>query len=42
VAKKHYAASGAVISDGTPDAQNQLFYAGYGRAIYGGVTLGLF
>jgi len=42
VANKHYAASGAVISDGTPDSQKQLFYAGYGRAIYGGVTLGLF
>jgi iron complex outermembrane receptor protein len=30
------------VADSTPDAQKTLFLAGYGRAIYGGVTLGLF
>jgi iron complex outermembrane receptor protein len=39
---KTYVASGNVISDSTPDAQKTLFYAGYGRAFYAGVTLGLF
>ena len=34
--------SGGVIADSTPDANKTLFFAGYGRAIYGGVTLGLF
>ncbi|GJL49903.1 MAG: TonB-dependent receptor [Nitrospirales bacterium] len=37
-----YAASGQVVSDATADANKQLFFAGYGRAFYGGVTLGLF
>lgn len=39
---KRYVASGNVVSDSTPDASKTLFFAGYGRAIYGGVTLGLF
>jgi iron complex outermembrane recepter protein len=39
---KHYVASGNIVSDSTPDASKTLFFAGYGRAIYGGVTLGLF
>jgi len=42
LADKKYAASGNVVADSTPDAQKTLFFAGYGRAIYGGVTLGLF
>jgi iron complex outermembrane receptor protein len=37
-----YVASGNVVQDSTPDASKTLFFAGYGRAIYGGVTLGLF
>ena len=37
-----YAASGNVVSDSTPDASKTLFFAGYGRAFYAGVTLGLF
>ena len=39
---KQYVASGNVVADSTIDAQKTLFFAGYGRAIYGGVTLGLF
>ena len=39
---KRYVASGNVVADSTADAQKTLFFAGYGRAIYGGVTLGLF
>lgn len=39
---KTYVASGNVIADSTPDAQKTLFFAGYGRAFYAGVTLGLF
>ncbi|MFO0774708.1 MAG: TonB-dependent receptor [Nitrospiraceae bacterium] len=39
---KTYVASGNVLADSTPDANKTLFFAGYGRAIYGGVTLGLF
>lgn len=42
LADKDYAASGQVVSDATADANKQLFFAGYGRAFYGGVTLGLF
>jgi iron complex outermembrane receptor protein len=42
ILNKTFVASGNVISDGTPDAQKTLFFAGYGQAIYGGVTLGLF
>lgn len=44
VADKKYAASGQVIAGEThaDAAANQAFFAGYGRAIYGGVTLGLF
>ena len=42
IADKTYAASGQVVSDATPDANKQLFFAGYGRAFYGGVTIGLF
>ena len=44
IADKKYAASGQVIG-GEPAgaaAGQQAFFAGYGRAIYGGVTLGLF
>jgi iron complex outermembrane receptor protein len=44
VADTKYAASGQVIG-GETHAQavgQQIFFAGYGRAIYGGVTLGLF
>lgn len=39
---KTYVASGNVAADTTIDANKTLFFAGYGRAIYGGVTLGLF
>ncbi len=39
---KTYVASGNVIADSTPDAQKTLYFAGYGRAFYAGVTLGLF
>jgi iron complex outermembrane receptor protein len=39
---KRYVASGNIVSDSTPDASKTLFFAGYGRAIYGGITLGLF
>jgi len=44
IADKKYAASGTVIGGETTAAaaSNQIFFAGYGRAIYGGVTLGLF
>lgn len=42
LADKRYVGSGGVIADSTPDASKTLFFAGYGRAIYGGVTLGLF
>ncbi|MCA9497924.1 MAG: TonB-dependent receptor [Nitrospira sp.] len=42
IADKTYAASGQVVSDATPDANKQLFFAGYGRAFYGGVTIGIF
>jgi iron complex outermembrane receptor protein len=42
IADKRYVGSGGVIADSTPDANKTLFFAGYGRAIYGGVTLGLF
>jgi len=44
IADKKYAASGQVIGGETADAAagQQIFFAGYGRAIYGGVTLGLF
>lgn len=44
IADKKYAASGQVLSGETyGQAANQAaFFAGYGRAIYGGVTLGLF
>ena len=42
IADKTYAASGNVIADSTPDANKTLFFAGYGRAFYAGVTLGLF
>ncbi len=39
-----YAASGQVITGETHAAAagQQIFFAGYGRAVYGGVTLGLF
>lgn len=39
---KAYVASGNVVADNVADANKTLFFAGYGRAIYGGVTLGLF
>ena len=42
IADKIYVASGQVVSDSTPDANKQLFFAGYGRAFYVGVTVGLF
>jgi iron complex outermembrane recepter protein len=42
IADKTYAASGNVVADSTPDASKTLFFAGYGRAFYAGVTLGLF
>lgn len=44
IGDKKYAASGAVIGGEThaAAATQQAFFAGYGRAIYGGVTLGLF
>lgn len=44
VADTKYAASGQVITGETHAAAagQQIFFAGYGRAIYGGVTLGLF
>ena len=44
IADKKYAASGQVIGGETTAqaAGNQAFFAGYGRAIYGGVTLGMF
>ncbi len=44
IADKKYAASGQVIGGETAGAAalNQAFFAGYGRAIYGGVTLGFF
>jgi iron complex outermembrane recepter protein len=44
IADKTYVASGQVITGETAGAAalQQAFFAGYGRAIYGGVTLGLF
>ncbi len=44
ITDKKYAASGQVIGGEThaQAAGQQAFFAGYGRAIYGGVTLGLF
>ena len=44
IGDKKYAASGQVIGGEThaAAAASQAFFAGYGRAIYGGVTLGLF
>ncbi|HMS85798.1 MAG TPA: TonB-dependent receptor [Nitrospira sp.] len=44
VADTKYAASGQVIGGETHAAAagQQIFFAGYGRAIYGGMTLGLF
>ncbi|MEP6935083.1 MAG: TonB-dependent receptor, partial [Nitrospirota bacterium] len=44
IADKKYAASGQVIGGETAGAAagNQAFFGGYGRAIYGGVTVGLF
>jgi iron complex outermembrane receptor protein len=37
---KTYVASAVPIADSTPDPSKQAFFAGYGRAFYGGVTLG--
>ncbi len=42
IADKKYVASGNVVADSTADANKTLFFAGYGRAFYAGVTLGLF
>lgn len=44
IGDKKYAASGQVVTGEThaAAAASQAFFAGYGRAIYGGVTLGLF
>ena len=39
---KRYVASGNVVADSVSDANKTLFFAGYGRAVYGGITLGLF
>jgi len=39
---KRYVASGNVVQDSVADPNKTLFFAGYGRAIYGGITLGLF
>jgi len=40
LADAKYAASGNVVSDSTADGAKTLFFSGYGRAVYGGVTLG--
>ena len=40
IADKTYVASGNVVADSTADASKTLFFAGYGRALYAGVTLG--
>jgi iron complex outermembrane receptor protein len=37
---RDYIASTAVVSDATTDANKQAFFAGNGRAVYGGVTVG--
>lgn len=44
IGDKKYAASGQVVTGEThaQAAGSQAFFAGYGRAIYGGVTLGMF
>ncbi len=44
IGDKKYAASGQVVTGEThaQAAGSEAFFAGYGRAIYGGVTLGLF
>jgi iron complex outermembrane recepter protein len=44
IADKKYVASGQVIGGETASAaaSQQAFFAGYGRAIYGGVTVGMF
>jgi iron complex outermembrane receptor protein len=44
IADKKYVASGQVIVGETHAAAagQQVFFSGYGRAIYGGVTLGMF
>jgi iron complex outermembrane receptor protein len=44
IGDRKYAASGQVVTGETlaQAASQQTFFAGYGRAIYGGVTLGLF
>jgi iron complex outermembrane receptor protein len=44
VADRKYAASGQIIGGEThaQAAGSQAFFAGYGRAIYGGATLGVF
>lgn len=40
IADKTYVASGNVVADSTADANKTLFFAGYGRAVYAGLTLG--
>lgn len=40
IADKTYVASGNVVADSTADANKTLFFAGYGRAFYAGLTLG--
>jgi iron complex outermembrane receptor protein len=40
IADKTYVASGNVVADSTADANKTLFFAGYGRAIYAGLTMG--
>jgi iron complex outermembrane receptor protein len=42
IADKRYVASGNVVADNVADPNKTLYFAGYGRAIYAGVTLGLF
>jgi iron complex outermembrane receptor protein len=40
IVDKTYVASGNVVADSTVDANKTLFFAGYGRAVYAGLTLG--
>ncbi len=40
IVDKTYVASGNVVADSTADANKTLFFAGYGRAVYAGLTLG--
>jgi iron complex outermembrane receptor protein len=42
LADQVYVQSTAVVSDSTTDSNKQAFFSGNGRAVYGGITLGLF